>query len=88
MQAQTQATQTLPTVNVTSAYDADDVRPEGVTTATKTYTAPKDIPQTIDVLEVNKFKSYGINDLSIILEGVPGVSSALSGYSVISSRGS
>lgn len=74
VQAQTQATQTLPTVNVTSAYDADDVRPEGVTTATKTYTAPKDIPQTIDVLEVNKFKSYGINDLSIILEGVPGVS--------------
>ena len=75
-QAQTQATQTLPTVNVTSAYDADDVRPEGVTTATKTYTAPKDIPQTIDVLEVNKFKSYGINDLSVILEGVPGVSTA------------
>lgn len=74
VQAQDQQTQTLPTVNVTSAYDADDVRPEGVTTATKTYTAPKDIPQTIDVLEVNKFKSYGINDLSVILEGVPGVS--------------
>ena len=69
-----QQTTTLPTVNVTSSqYDADDVRPEGVTTATKTYLAPKDIPQTIDTLEVNKYKSYGINDLSIMLDGVPGV---------------
>lgn len=36
---------TLPTVQVNaSQYDADDVRPEGVTTATKTYMAPRDIP--------------------------------------------
>src|SRR5690606_15719924 len=65
---------TLPTVQVSAdEYDADDVRPEGVTTATKTYMAPKDIPQTIDTLEVNKYKSYGINDLSVMLDGVPGV---------------
>lgn len=71
--AQPQAT-TLPTVRVTaSQYDPDDVRPEGVTTATKTYLAPRDIPSTIDTLEVNKYKSYGINDLSIMLDGVPGV---------------
>ena len=64
----------MPTVQVTDTqYDPDDVRPEGVTTATKTYMAPKDIPQTIDTLEVNKYKSYGINDLSIMLDGVPGV---------------
>lgn len=64
----------LPVVQVkASEYDADDVRPEGVTTATKTYMAPKDIPQTIDTLEVNKYKSYGINDLSVMLDGVPGV---------------
>lgn len=64
----------LPAVQVkASQYDADDVRPEGVTTATKTYMAPKDIPQTIDTLEVNKYKSYGINDLSVMLDGVPGV---------------
>ncbi|MDH4418402.1 MAG: TonB-dependent siderophore receptor [Acidovorax sp.] len=64
----------LPTISVSgSQYDADDVRPEGVTTATKTYMAPKDIPQAIDTLEVNKYKSYGINDLATMLDGVPGV---------------
>lgn len=69
--------QTLPTVHVTAEqYDPDDVRPEGVTTATKTYMAPKDIPQTVDTLEVNKYKSYGINDLSVMLDGVPGVSTS------------
>jgi iron complex outermembrane receptor protein len=69
-----QQAHTLPTLQVTgSQYDPDDVRPEGVTTATKTYLAPKDIPQTIDTLEVNKYKSYGINDLATMLDGVPGV---------------
>ena len=54
-QAWAQADAALPAVQVTgSQYDADDVRPEGVTTATKTYMAPRDIPQTIDTLEVNK----------------------------------
>lgn len=73
-QAWAQADAALPAVQVTgSQYDADDVRPEGVTTATKTYMAPRDIPQTIDTLEVNKYKSYGINDLAIMLDGVPGV---------------
>ena len=70
----TEEVATMPTVEVTSTqHDPDDVRPEGVTTATKTYMAPKEIPQTIDTLEVNKYKSYGINDLSVMLDGVPGV---------------
>jgi len=69
--------QSLPAVQVTSSqYDPDDVRPEGVTTATKTYMAPKDIPQTVDTLEVNKYKSYGINDLATMLDGVPGVNTS------------
>ncbi|WP_278536972.1 Plug domain-containing protein, partial [Delftia acidovorans] len=73
-QTQPQQAHTLPTLQVNaSQYDPDDVRPEGVTTATKTYLAPKDIPQTIDTLEVNKYKSYGINDLATMLDGVPGV---------------
>lgn len=67
----------LPTVHVSGAqFDPDDVRPEGVTTATKTYTAPRDIPQTIDTVEVNKYKSYGINDLATMLDGQPGVSAS------------
>lgn len=66
----------LSTIRVTADFDPDDVRPEGVTTATKTYLPPKDIPQAIDTVEVSKSKSYGINDLSIMLDGVPGVSTA------------
>lgn len=66
----------LSTIRVTADFDPDDVRPEGVTTATKTYLPPKDIPQVIDTVEVSKSKSYGINDLSIMLDGVPGVSTA------------
>lgn len=71
------AAQQLPAVHVSgSQYDPDDVRPEGVTTATKTYLAPRDIPQTVDTLEVNKYKSYGINDLATMLDGVPGVNTS------------
>ena len=69
-------TTSLAPVRVTAEFDPDDVRPEGVTTATKTYLAPKDIPQAIDTVEVSKSKSYGINDLSVMLDGVPGVSTA------------
>lgn len=69
-------TTSLAPIRVTAEFDPDDVRPEGVTTATKTYLAPKDIPQAIDTVEVSKSKSYGINDLSVMLDGVPGVSTA------------
>ncbi len=67
---------TLGTVEVTSDYDPNDVRPESISTATKTKMAARDIPQTIDTLDVNKYKSYGINDLSIMLDGVPGVTTS------------
>ena len=66
----------LSTIKVTADFDPDDVRPEGVTTATKTYLAPRDIPQAIDTVEVSKSKSYGINDLSIMLDGVPGLTTS------------
>ncbi|MDO4232333.1 MAG: TonB-dependent siderophore receptor [Lautropia sp.] len=76
-QAQTTAAEAeLAPIRVTADFDPDDVRPEGVTTATKTYLAPRDIPQTIDTVEVSKSKSYGINDLSVMLDGTPGVSTA------------
>lgn len=65
--------QALPVVRVVSEYDPDDVRAVQVTTATKTRLAPRDVPQSIESLEVNKYKSYGINDLSILLDGIPGV---------------
>lgn len=34
----------------------------------------KDIPQTIDTIDVAKYKMYGANDLSVMLQGTPGVS--------------
>ncbi|MDH5858289.1 TonB-dependent receptor [Lampropedia aestuarii] len=64
----------LTEVTVTAdALDLDDSRPKSVSTATKTNLDTKDVPQTVSTLEVSKFKVYGINDLSVMLEGVPGV---------------
>lgn len=34
----------------------------------------KDIPQTVDTIDVSKYKIYGSNDLSVMLQGTPGVS--------------
>jgi iron complex outermembrane receptor protein len=68
--------QTLSTITVNAdALDPDDARPASVSTATRTALDVKDVPQSIDSLEVSKFKAYGINDLSIMLQGVPGVES-------------
>ncbi len=72
--ADTPAAQSFPALEVLGTqYDPDEVRPISVTTATKTSLPLRDIPQTVDTIEVNKYKSYGINDLSIMLDGVPGV---------------
>lgn len=67
---------TLGVVDVVSGYDPDDVRPSVVSTATRTPIAPRDVPQTIDTIDVNKYKSYGINDLSIMLDGIPGINTS------------
>ena len=65
---------TLDTLVVTAdALDRDDSRPGTVSTATKTALDPKDVPQTINTLEMSKSKVYGLNDLSVLLDGTPGV---------------
>lgn len=67
-------TGTLSAITVTAdALDFDDSRPVSVSSATKTSLNTKDVPQTVTSLEVSKFKVYGINDLSVLLDGVPGV---------------
>ncbi len=72
--ANTPTAATLKTVTVDAqAYDPDDVRPATVSTATKTATPLRDIPATVDTIEVGKYKSYGINDLSVMLDGIPGI---------------
>ncbi len=65
---------TLDTLVVTAdVLDRDDSRPGTVSTATKTALDPKDVPQTINTLEMSKSKVYGLNDLSVLLDGTPGV---------------
>ena len=65
---------TLDTLVVTAdALDRDDSRPGTVSTATKTALDPRDVPQTINTLEMSKSKVYGLNDLSVLLDGTPGV---------------
>ncbi|MEC8482364.1 MAG: TonB-dependent receptor plug domain-containing protein, partial [Pseudomonadota bacterium] len=36
----------------------------------------KEIPQTIDTIDVQKYKLYGSNDLSVMLQGTPGISTS------------
>lgn len=36
----------------------------------------KEIPQTIDTIDVQKYKLYGSNDLSVMLQGTPGVATS------------
>lgn len=46
-------------------YDAAEV--------TRTQTTIREVPQTVDVLDIQKNKNYGTNDLSSILEGNAGI---------------
>ena len=64
----------LPTVHVSpDVLDPDDSRVKTVSTATKTAMRVRDVPQTIDTLEMSKSKVYGQNDLSVLLDGTPGI---------------
>ena len=68
---------TLSTVEVTAdALDRDDARQKTVSTATKVAMDPRDVPQTINTLDMSKSKVYGLNDLSVLLDGTPGVDTA------------
>lgn len=58
------------------ALDPDDSRPATVSTATKMALDPRDVPQTVNTLEMSKSKVYGLNDLSVLLDGTPGVDTA------------
>lgn len=71
---ETEEIRTLPTVDVSAdALDPDDPRPKKLTTATKTALDIKDIPQTITFIDVSKYKAYGVNDLSVMLDGYAGI---------------
>jgi len=74
MADEAEAARTLDTLHVTAdALDRDDARQKTVSTATKLELDPHDVPQTINTLDMSKSKVYGLNDLSVLLDGTPGV---------------
>ncbi len=64
----------LPAVEVRSRRHPNDPRAESVSTATRTASDPRDVPQTIDSVPVEETLSYGGRTLADALAGVPGVS--------------
>ncbi len=68
-------TTTLPEVSVTADSDPDDPRVKDVTTATRTSTPARYVPQTIDTVKMANALEYGKQDIAQALSGVPNVSS-------------
>lgn len=70
-------TATLPTLKIESMSELDPVKSYinyKEANVTRNGLEKKDIPQTIDSIDVQKYKLYGSNDLSVMLQGTPGVS--------------
>jgi len=66
----------LPTVEIRSKRSHYDPRPAAVSTATKTDSDLRDVPQTINSIKVEDVAPYGGRTLADALRGVPGVSNA------------
>ncbi|KAF0862352.1 TonB-dependent siderophore receptor [Pseudomonas sp. LD120] len=71
------ANTTLPTTSVTAeaVSDPDDPRVKDVSTATRTATVARYVPQAIDTIKTANVLDYGHNDLGSALSGIPNVSS-------------
>lgn len=67
----------LPTIEVEAMEEGDPIKTYvdyKQANVTRNGLDKKDIPQTIDTIDVAKYKLYGANDLSVMLQGTPGVS--------------
>ncbi|NWE72702.1 TonB-dependent siderophore receptor [Pseudomonas gingeri] len=69
------ATTTLPELSISADADPDDPRVKEVSTATRTATPVRYVPQAIDSLKTANVLDYGTNDLGKALSGIPNVSS-------------
>ncbi|MGE7990008.1 TonB-dependent receptor [Pseudomonas sp. NPDC089554] len=71
------ATTTLPETSVTADVDRerDNPRVKEVSTATRTSTPARYVPQAIDTVKTSNVLDYGSNSLGKALEGIPNVSS-------------
>jgi len=70
------AATTLPETSISAEADADDPRVREVSTATRTATPVRYVPQAIDSLKTANVLDYGTNDLGTALGGIPNVSSS------------
>ncbi|WP_336335379.1 TonB-dependent siderophore receptor [Pseudomonas putida] len=70
------ATTTLPELSVTadSEHEKDNPRVKEVSTATRTSTPVRYVPQAIDTVKTANVLDYGSNTLGKALEGIPNVS--------------
>ena len=71
------ATTTLPELSVTadSEREKDNPRVREVSTATRTATAVRSVPQAVDTVKTSQVLDYGSDTLGKALEGIPNVSS-------------
>lgn len=70
---------TLPTVVVEALSEQDPSKSYinyEQASVTRNGQSVKDTPQTIDTIDVQKYKLYGMNDLSVMLAGTPGVTTS------------
>ena len=67
----------MPTIKIEAMSELDPIKSYidyDKANVTRNGLDKKDIPQTIDTIDVQKYKIYGSNDLSVMLQGTPGVS--------------
>ncbi|MCG2921644.1 Plug domain-containing protein, partial [Escherichia coli] len=70
------STAVMPTLTLEAMSELDPIKSYvdyAQANVTRNGLDKKDIPQTIDTIDVQKYKIYGANDLSVMLQGTPGV---------------
>jgi iron complex outermembrane receptor protein len=72
--ADTAETRDLPSIEVRSERSHYDPRAPKGSTATRTDTDPREVPQTVNSISVEQVASYGGRDLASALSGTPGIS--------------
>lgn len=66
----------LPATAISAEAQADDPRVKLSSTATRTSTPVRYVPQTIDSIKTSNVANYGTNDIADALSGMPNVSSS------------
>ncbi|MGM1005284.1 TonB-dependent receptor, partial [Acinetobacter haemolyticus] len=72
-------TAVMPTIKIEAMSELDPIKSYidyDQASVTRNGLKKKDIPQTIDTIDVQKYKIYGANDLSVMLQGTPGVTTS------------